>query len=130
VTQLAHTSNEDGSRFRHQWYRLEAPQLEQFLDMIMEDPRGRSKIRTWMKPNAIELIHDNIEEEMVKVQKHLYFPSIESITPSFIRSWSNDTIIEPAVDHFEYTSMLVRQVNVLQCRTLPSTDHSHLGCQS
>ena len=51
-----------------------------------------------MKPHAIELVQDCVEEEMVKVQKHLYFPSIESITPLFISSWSKEMIIQPVID--------------------------------
>jgi len=51
-----------------------------------------------MKPHAIELIQNSVKEEMVKVQKHLYFPSIESITPSFISGWSKETIIQPVID--------------------------------
>ena len=98
VARLVCPWNEDSHGFRQQWYRPDIQQLPEVLDRIIDDPRGRSKIYAWMKPHAIKLIQDCVEEEMVKVQKHLYFPSIESITPSFISSWSKEMIIQPVID--------------------------------
>jgi len=98
VTHLAATSNEDGSGYRHQWYMPDSSQLPDFLDQVIQDSRGRAKVHAWMMPHAVELVQETIEEELVKVQKHLYFPSVDSITPSFISSWSRETIIQPVVE--------------------------------
>ncbi|KAI0046675.1 hypothetical protein FA95DRAFT_1493692 [Auriscalpium vulgare] len=96
MAKLADSSTALGENFRSQWYRPDCDVLDRFLDAIMQDMRGLIKMKTWMKPHAIELVELTVYEEMSVVQSQLYLPSLESVTASFIDTWSRDTILAPA----------------------------------
>lgn len=53
---------------------------------------GRAKLRSWMRPHALELVCSVIDEEMDPVNKTNVLPGLAAITPGFIKSWTSWTI--------------------------------------
>lgn len=98
LLEILDPKREDHSAFRQELYKSSGKALPKLLDMVMDDEKGKLKMREWMRPHALELICDTVYEEMDNVTKELYCPSLASLTPETIESWTLENSVVPAVN--------------------------------
>jgi hypothetical protein len=71
--------------------------LENTLDMIMDDVRGRIVLLEWMRPHTLQQVHDTIYNKMdaLTLESHTM---TNTITPKYLMSWSLKANVEDIVD--------------------------------
>ena len=71
--------------------------LENILDMIMDDVRGRIVLLEWMRPHALQQVHDTVYNKMDALTSELH-TTTNTITPEYLMSWSLKANVEDIVD--------------------------------
>jgi len=75
--------------------------LEQVLDHMFADSRGRSRLLNWFYPHAVTYVCETVSTEMDAVKEDLW-GMLDSITPEFLSTWDlnsmmRDTVVVPKV---------------------------------
>ena len=71
--------------------------LEDILDAIMGHARGRTVLLEWMRPYALEQVHETVYEEMDALTLEFH-TTTSTITPEYLMSWSLKENVEDLVD--------------------------------
>jgi hypothetical protein len=81
-------SNDKYEAYRVKMYREPGREkLEEVLNLMMDDMRGRVVLRRWMSSHAFALVEEAIDNEMSALSTQFNMTT-RQITPSYIRSWS------------------------------------------
>ena len=93
----------DESRPEHNHYRQKMykahnrHKLENILDMIMDHARGRIVLLEWMRPYALQQVHETIYNKM-DVLTLEFHTTTSTITPEYLMSWNLKENVEDIVD--------------------------------
>ena len=86
--EVADKSNDEYEAYRVKMYGEPGREkLEEVLNLMMDDLRGRVVLRRWMSSHAFELVEQAIDNEMSCLSTQ-FNTTTRQITPSYIRLWS------------------------------------------
>ena len=88
ILELLNDNNADYAGYRNELYKENNSKLPSILDSILVTSAGKQKLWSWMRPRALEIVCQVIDEEMDSVTKGDILPGISAITPDFIKSWT------------------------------------------
>ena len=71
--------------------------LENILDMIMDDARGRIMLLEWMRPHTLQQVHDTVYDKMDALTSELH-TTTNTITPEYLMPWSLKANVGDIVD--------------------------------
>ena len=74
--------------YRNKIYKEKSMKLFSILEKITGSTAGKQKLWVWMRPHALQLVQDIVDEEMDAVNKENKISGISAITPEYIESWS------------------------------------------
>lgn len=87
--------NTEHDAYRREFYKEDNPLMENLLDLMMQDPKGKAKLMAWMQPHALELMCDTVYNEMDIVKKEMFFPGVRDIPPKFFDTWTLENTVIP-----------------------------------
>lgn len=61
--------------------------LGELLDVVMDDPMGRKRLREWMEPHALDLTCDLVDGEMDTASDE-FRVAVSDVTPEYINAWT------------------------------------------
>ncbi|KAG1872084.1 hypothetical protein C8R48DRAFT_696787 [Suillus tomentosus] len=70
--------------------------LEQLLDCMFADSRGRARILKWFSPHAIDYVSDVVSTEMDAIKEDLR-GALDIITPEFLLTWDLNSTMDNTI---------------------------------
>jgi len=76
--------------YRNELYKESNKKLSLILDCILAAAAdaGKRKLWSWMRPHALAIVCEMIDEEMYTVTKEDRLSGLSDMTPDFIKSWT------------------------------------------
>lgn len=95
LTAVLDETDQEYIYFRDAFYteHKSSQRLANFLDVVWESPKGCHMLKDWMRPHAINLICEIIDEEMERAKPNLQY-STKDVTPEFISTWNINSLMD------------------------------------
>ena len=74
--------------YRAELFKVNNTKLSKILDLIAAVNVGERKLRSLIRPLALEIVCEAIDKEMDSVAKGEILPGLHAISPEFIKSWT------------------------------------------
>lgn len=87
ILEILDHSNSDYASYRIELYKDNSSKLFRILDSILAADSGKKKLWSWMRPHALELVCEDIDNEMNAVTKEELLSGLSDMTPDFIQNW-------------------------------------------
>jgi hypothetical protein len=82
--------------FRAQLFATGDNRLADLLNLVMEDPKGKGKVVDWMRPHAVDIVCEDIDNEMKDLSAS-FSMNVADAMPEFLSNWTlKDAVITPA----------------------------------
>ena len=88
VLEILDERNPGYSGYRNEFYKEGNQKMPKILDLIIAAGAGKWKLWSWMRPYALVLVCEDIDNEMNTVTKEDLLTGLADITPDFIKSWT------------------------------------------
>ncbi len=125
VLEVLDDENAKYTGYRNELYKVGNQKLSKILDSILATDSGKQKLWSWMRPHALKIVCEVIDEEMDSVTKEELLPGISAITPDFIKSWAVADVCERAPF---LTEVLLRAVETSRAKENNKKKHPAAVC--
>src|SRR6266702_5118367 len=125
VLEVLDDENAKYTGYRNELYKVGNQKLSKILDSILATDSGKQKLWSWMRPHALKIVCEVIDEEMDSVTKEELLPGISAITPDFIKSWAVADVCEQAPF---LTEVLLRAVETSRAKENNKKKHPAAVC--
>ena len=96
ILDILDNNNAEYAGYRNELYKVRNQKLSSILDIIIKVDSGKQKLWLWMRPHALDIVCEAIDDEMDSVAKGEILPGLSAISPDFIKSWVVADIHEQA----------------------------------
>ncbi|PPQ69090.1 hypothetical protein CVT24_000134, partial [Panaeolus cyanescens] len=101
ILEILDETKSDYWGYRTAFYKESNSKLATILETILASSAGHDKLMAWMRPHAIRLVQDIVEDEMDNINESGKVSSMaEALTPECIHAWdmSQNTVQTPVLN--------------------------------